>query len=144
MVPLCLGTGPTGLGRGGQPARGFPAGPRLPRGPSPAAKVRRPGSTSGALPSSDPAPFLCPLFRQGVPSLPTRPKVGRKTSGPRHWGFWQRGDRGQWEQEAHCGGWPGPPAWPGTVPVPFGVEAEQGGGPWEPQAGCGVMAAGGR
>lgn len=55
-------------------------------------------------------------------SLPTRPRVGRKTSGPRHWGPGRKGTKGQWEQEAHCGGsWLGQEA----VPAPFGVEAEQ-------------------
>lgn len=46
---------------------------------------RRPGSTPAPHPAQTRAPSSS--------SLPTRQRVGRKTSGPRQRGFWQRGDK---------------------------------------------------
>lgn len=43
-------------------------------------------------PSRTPSSFS---LREGSSfSLPTHQRVGRKTSGPRHWGFWPRRDKG--------------------------------------------------
>lgn len=107
-----LGTGPKGSADGGMrpglPPQAFVCSdgvmvhPRGQRGFSPAAGTQWPASMSGALLFSDPSSF----------SLPTHQRVGRKTSGPRHWGFWPRRDK----RSVGTGGPLWRPAWPPRLP----------------------------
>ena len=110
---VCLGHRPKGLGRVAL-GQGSPYGPSSAlmgsrstqgdRGASPAAGAQWPGSMSRVLLLSD--PFLLPL------SLPPHHRVGRETSGPRHWGFWPRRDK----RSVGTGGPLWRPAWPPRLP----------------------------
>lgn len=84
-----MGCRPVGPAQGG-------TGPGRPHGPSSAGSGSWSAQGDGwvvhharvawscTLPCSDPGPSS---------ARPTRHGVVRKTSGPRHWGFWQRGDK---------------------------------------------------